>query len=171
MKLLIAALRRLARMLVVVALVVFGTTVLVRFGPGYLSDAREMDPRYSFAARSELSVEAAHSASILQMLRGNLILWMNGDLGRSRQYDIPVLELIKPRLASTGSLVLRSVVFAWNIAWIAALAATIPRNPALVARWFVSLVLAMPTAALATLCLMADTGGPGAGNDPRSRGP
>ena len=60
--------RWLARTLAIVVLVMIGSTVLVRYAPGYLSDAREMDSHYAHAARAELSAEAARSHSITQML-------------------------------------------------------------------------------------------------------
>jgi len=55
--------KRFGRTFAVVVLVVAGSTVLVRFAPGYLSDAREMDARYGGVARAELAVEADRSNS------------------------------------------------------------------------------------------------------------
>src|SRR5271170_6922204 len=106
MKSAVSVLKRLARMLLIVFLVVLGSTVLVRFAPGYLSDAREMDSRYGDAARVELSREAAQSISLRQMLSNEFKEWTQGNLGISRQYDVPVLELVLPRLAVTGGLML-----------------------------------------------------------------
>jgi peptide/nickel transport system permease protein len=152
--------RRLVRALVVVALVVVGSTFLIRFAPGYLSDAREMDSRYGDAARAELSTEAARSGSLRQMLRTEFGGWTRGDLGVSRQYEVPVAELLIPRLAVTASLLLRGIAFAWVLALCAALWSSSRRNPSLFWQTPATLLLAVPTAAMATLCMLSDGGGP-----------
>jgi peptide/nickel transport system permease protein len=153
-------LKRFARTLAIVAMVVAGSTVLIRFAPGYLSDAREMDARYGDAARAELAAESARSASLTQMLSTEFGGWTRGDLGVSRQYDVPVAELILPRLAVTGGLLLRAIVYAWTLALCAALVTSAGRNPALLWQTPSALLLAVPTAAMATLCMLSDRGGP-----------
>jgi peptide/nickel transport system permease protein len=153
-------LRRFARTFAIVAMVVAGSTILVRFAPGYLSDAREMDSRYGDAARIELSAEAARSASLKQMLSAEFVGWTHGDLGVSRQYDVPVAELILPRLAVTGGLLLRSIAFAWTLALCAALVSSMGRNPSFLWQTPSTLLLAVPTAAMATICMLSDSGGP-----------
>lgn len=153
-------LKRLARTLTIVLLVIIGSTILVRFAPGYLSDAREMDPRFADPVRAELSAEAARSHSLLQMLSSDLHAWTQGNLGVSRQYDVPVLELILPRLAVTGSLLLRAIVFAWTLALCASLVSSAGTRPSFLWQIPASLLLAVPTAAMATVCLLAGYGGP-----------
>lgn len=152
--------KRLARAIVIVLLVILGSTILVRFAPGYLSDAREMDARYADQARVELSAEAAHSGSLLQILSTEIGAWRQGSLGVSRQYEVPVAELVMPRMAVTGSLLLRSILFAWTLAFCAALLSSARRNPSLFWQAPAALLLAVPTAALATICLLAGNGGP-----------
>jgi peptide/nickel transport system permease protein len=153
-------LKRLTRTFIVVFLVVIGSTALIRFAPGYLSDAREMDSRYGDAARNELSVEAARSTSLRQMLSAEISGWARGSLGLSRQYDVPVLELILPRLAVTGGLMLRAIAFAWALAFCAALLSSAGRSRLLLWQAPATLLLAVPTAAMATICLLAGSGGP-----------
>jgi len=160
MKSAVSLLKRLARMLLIVFLVVVGSTILVRFAPGYLSDAREMDSHYGDAARAELSAEAARSTSLRQMLSTEMSAWTNGSLGLSRQYDVPVLELVLPRLAVTGGLMLRAIVFAWSLALCASLLSSAGRNPSLLWQAPAALLLGVPTAAMATICLLAGSGGP-----------
>jgi peptide/nickel transport system permease protein len=160
MKSAISVLKRLARTLLIICLVVVGTTILVRFAPGYLSDAREMDSRYGDAARAELSAEATRSNSMRQMLSTEMSAWTNGSLGLSRQYDVSVLELILPRLAVTGGLMLRAIVFAWTLALCASLLSSAGRNPSLLWQAPAAVLLAVPTAAMATICLVAGSGGP-----------
>lgn len=153
-------LQRLARTIVIVLLVLVGSAVLVRLAPGYLSDAREMDSRYGDAARAELSAEAARSRSLGQILTTEIEGWMHGGLGTSRQYDAPVLELILPRLAVTGGLLVRSILFAWALALCTSLAVSAGRNPSLLWQTPATVLLAVPTAAMATICLLAGSGGP-----------
>jgi peptide/nickel transport system permease protein len=160
MKAAIELLKRLGRALVIVLLVMAGSTVLVRLAPGYLSDAREMDSRYADAARAELSAEAAHSKSLGHMLYAEIAGWARGDLGVSRQFEVPVQELILPRLAVSGGLMLRAIFFAWMLALGAALISSAARTPSLLWQLPAALLLAVPTAAMATICLMTDSGGP-----------
>jgi peptide/nickel transport system permease protein len=160
MKLAVRMLRRLGRVAAIVLLVAIGSTVLVRFAPGYLSDAREMDSRYGNGARAELSIEAARSSSLRQMLSSDVSGWVHGDLGVSRQFQVPVSELIAPRIAVTCSLLLRAILLAWALAFSAALLSSSGRGPRLLWQAPSTLLLAVPTAAMATICLVADSGGP-----------
>jgi peptide/nickel transport system permease protein len=156
----IAVTKWLGRTLAIVLLVIVGSTVLVRFAPGYLSDAREMDSRYGDAARAEISAEAARSQSLPQMLRAEISGWIRGNAGLSRQYGVPVFELIQPRLAVTGGLMLRSLVLGWMLAICAALVSSVGRNPSSLWQTPATLLLAVPTAAMATICMLANSGGP-----------
>jgi peptide/nickel transport system permease protein len=160
MKPLAAVTKWLARTLAIVFLVLTGSTILVRCAPGYLSDAREMDSRYAGAARVELSAEAARSGSLSQMLASEVDGWARGNAGVSRQYGVPVFELIRPRLTVTGSLLLRALGLAWALAICAALLSSARRNPSMLWQAPATLLLAIPTAAMATLCLLGDNGGP-----------
>jgi peptide/nickel transport system permease protein len=160
MKPLVAAAKWLVRTLAIVLLVILGSTLLVRFAPGYLSDAREMDSRYANAARVELSMEAVRSHSLLHMLSSEIGGWTQGNAGLSRQYGVPVLVLIRPRLAVTGGLLLRSLVLAWALALCTSLISSAGRNPAFLWQAPATLLLAVPTAAMATICLLAGNGGP-----------
>jgi peptide/nickel transport system permease protein len=156
----VAVLRWLARTLVIVLLVIAGSTVLVRFAPGYFSDAREMDARYAGQARTELNAEAIQSGSLVHMLAAEIGGWMHGNAGLSRQYGVPVFELIQPRIAVTGRLLLRSLALAWSLALGAALLSSAARRPSILWQAPATLLLGVPTAAMATLCLLADHGGP-----------
>jgi peptide/nickel transport system permease protein len=160
MKHAVAMAKWLARTLAIVLLVMVGSTILVRFAPGYLSDAREMDARYGDAARAELSAEAARSGSLSHLLLTELRGWLRGDGGISREYGVPVSEMILPRLAVTGKLLLRALVLAWLLALCASLLSSSARKPSMLWQAPAVLLLAVPTAAMATLCLLAGYGGP-----------
>jgi len=150
----------LARALFIVLLVVAGSTLLVRFAPGYLSDAREMDVRYSSAVRAELTVEAIRTKSYFGLVAAETSGWARGDAGISRQFGVPVTELLAPRMSVTGGLLLKSLLLAWAAAIAAAIAASAPRKPSWLWQVPVAILLALPAAAMATLCLMSDSGGP-----------
>ena len=160
MKIALHLLKRLSRTFIIVLLVAIGSTALVRYAPGYLSDAREMDGRYRDTAQAELSAEAARSKSLLQMLSLEFLGFLHGDLGISRQYEVPVAEMILPRLAVTGSLMLRATLLAWMLAGCVSLLSSSTHNPSLAWQVPATLLLAVPTAALATTCLLAGGGGP-----------
>lgn len=160
MRIAIQVVSRLIRTLSIVALVAVGSTILVRFAPGYLSDAREMDARYRTTTQAELSLEAAHSSSLVQMLTQEFRGWVHGDFGISRQYEVPVAEMILPRLAVTGSLIFRATILAWTLALGASLLSSVRRKPSLLWNGPATLLLAVPTAAMATVCLLVDSGGP-----------
>jgi peptide/nickel transport system permease protein len=83
-----------------------------------------------------------------------------GSAGISRQFDVPVLELIRPRLAVTGELLLRSLLLGWALALCASLIASAGKEPSKLWQAPATLLLAVPTAAMATLCLLAESGGP-----------
>jgi peptide/nickel transport system permease protein len=147
-------------MIAIVLLVIVGSTVLVRVAPGYLSDAREMDSRYAGQARSQLSAEAARSRSIPHMVLAEIASSLRGDFGLSRQFGVPVSELIRPRLSVSAALLLRGIALAWMAALWAALLSSAGRNPSVLRQAPATILLAIPTAALATFCLLADSGGP-----------
>jgi peptide/nickel transport system permease protein len=156
----LALVKWLARTLVILLLVIVGSTVLVRFAPGYYSDEREMDARYAAAARADLSAEAARSHSLAQMLSFEIEGWLGGNGGMSRQYGVPVSELILPRLAVSGELLVRALLLAWMLAVCASLISSAGCNPWLLWQAPATLLLAVPTAAMATICLLTDHGGP-----------
>ncbi|HKF47699.1 MAG TPA: ABC transporter permease subunit [Terracidiphilus sp.] len=156
----VALLKWVARTVAIVLLVITGSTILVRFAPGYLSDAREMDARYAGVARAELSEEAARSHSLAGLVGAEIAGWARGDAGISRHFGVPVSELIRPRLAVTGGLLLRSVLLGWALALCGALMASLARRTSFLWQVPATVLLAVPTAAMATVCLISGHGGP-----------
>src|SRR5277367_6602730 len=112
---------RLGRTVVLLVLVAVGTVVMMRLAPGYFSDAREMDARYAQSARSELRAEQSAQASVWSTGAHALGGWLHGDLGQSRQYEMPVSQLLRPRLRVTASLMGRGVAYGWLLAFCIAL--------------------------------------------------
>lgn len=159
MRIIWAIAKWLSRALAVVLLVWLGTTALVRFAPGYFSDVREMDARYASTARAELAQETAQNKSLGQVLRHEFAAWTNGKGGVSRQFGLPVLDLVRPCLAVTGGLLFRSLILAWALALTAALGAIAARRAKALWQVPANILLAIPTAAMATLCLLLNWGG------------
>ena len=87
---------------------------------------------------------------------------MRGDLGRSRQYDVPVTKLLGERAAITGSLLARGIFLGWLLssALAVALAARRTASGEPLIALSTAMLLAVPVGALATFCLVADFGGP-----------
>jgi peptide/nickel transport system permease protein len=134
--------------------------MLILFSPGYLSDAREMDARFAGAARLEMTAEARRSDSIGLMLAQEFRGWVHADLGSSRQYGVPVSELLIPRLAVTGKLMLSAILFAWATAAATSIASSLGSVPSPIFGLPSTALLAVPAAALGTICLIFDSGGP-----------
>jgi peptide/nickel transport system permease protein len=135
-----------------------GTVLLVRFAPGFFSDAREMDAKYAEAARAEIQANQQQSVYkiALQEARG----WLKGDFGNSRQYDVPVSGLIADRAAVSASLLARGILLGWLLAACTALPIGALRIGRLVWSLPFTCLLAIPAAAMATACILADVGGP-----------
>ncbi len=154
-----AIVRNLGRTLLLLCLVAVGTILLVRFAPGYFSDARELDAQFSQNTRTQIATEQQHGS--LRSITSTLFHgWTHGDLGQSRQYEMPVSELIRPRLLVTLSILVRGILYGWLLAFCAALPlSTLRRGGTLLGAPF-TLLLAIPTGAMATLCLLASHGGP-----------
>jgi peptide/nickel transport system permease protein len=136
-----------------------GTILLVRFAPGFFSDAREMDARYAQAARSELMADdLQHSAA--GIVRQELEGWLHGNLGQSREFDVPVAELMAGRIRVSALLLLQGIAGGWLLAICGALPVSMARRGGLVLSLPFTILLAVPTAAMATACILAESGGP-----------
>jgi peptide/nickel transport system permease protein len=147
-------------MVLLLALVAAGTMALMRWSPGYFADAREMDSRYAGDARAELQAEQAQEGSWRVLAVNTVNGWRHGDFGMSREYEVPVRDLVVPRLAVTASLLARGVGCGWMLAFCAALPLSTARGWAALLGAPLTLLLAVPTGVMATLCLLWNHGGP-----------
>ena len=78
---------------------------LVRLGPGFDTDERELDNRLSAESRAAIRAEHAADSNIAAFYVRYLSGLVHGDLGFSRSLNRPVSELLKERLPLTlGSL-------------------------------------------------------------------
>ncbi len=153
-------LRRLGRTVLLLLLVALGTIGLTRFGPGYFTDEREIDPRHASAGRAELAVEQRDHGTVTAIALHTFGGWLHGSFGQSRQYGVPVMELVSPRLAVTGLLLTRAIVCGWLLAFGVALLCSLARRWQTLLGAPFTLLLAVPVGAMGTICLLANKGGP-----------
>ena len=153
-------LKRMGRTVLLLVLVAAGTLGLVRYAPGYFADAREMDAQYAGSARAELDARRAAEGSSAAMARTIAAGWLHGELGVSRQYQVPVAELIRPRLLVSARLLGEALAFGWLSAAAVALPLSARRGGEAWIAAGSALLLAVPIGALATVFLLTDTGGP-----------
>lgn len=153
---------KLLRGVSLVLLAGLGTIVLMRGAPGYFSDERELDAQYGASGRQAIARQQEREGSVLHLMRTDAAAALRGDLGSSRQYAVPVRELLGARWAATAKLLGGSVLGGWLLSLGMALALSGRRRrggEALIAAPS-ALLLAVPVGALATVCLLTDTGGP-----------
>ncbi len=151
---------RIGRTLLLMLLAAAGTIWLVRFAPGFFSDSREMDAKYAQAARLEIQAENNRQQSVILIAIQETKSWLKGDFGQSRQYNVPVAELIGARLRVSAVLLAQGIFRGWLLAICAALPISALRKGGLLWGLPFSILLAVPAAAMATACILAETGGP-----------
>jgi len=149
---------RVGRTLLLVIFAAAGTVLLVRFAPGFFSDAREMDAKFAPAARIEIQANEHQTLEGIALQEARS--WLKGDFGQSREYDVPVSELIAARVRVSSLLLARGILLGWLLAACAALPISGLRSGGLAWGLPFTVLLAVPTAAMATACILADVGGP-----------
>jgi peptide/nickel transport system permease protein len=160
MRIVRAILRKVGRTAALLFLAAMGTILFVRLAPGYFDDVREMDAKYAQGERAELNAEQMGQASVWATAFHSLGGLLRGDLGESRQYEIPVSNLIRQRIQVTASLLAHGIAYGWLLAFCAALPLSAVRKGSTLLGAPFTLLLAIPTGALATLCLLSNRGGP-----------
>lgn len=129
---------------------------LVRISPGFGVDERLLDPR--LAARTMEALEREHAAE-----RNPLTFYVSflgrvfrGDLGRSEVFGQPVALLIGERAPATIRTVAAGLTLAWLSAFSLAAAAALRRKAGtvLVAAAIGGVLLSVPSAVLATVCVV-----------------
>ncbi len=96
-----ALLQHLRRIICLALVIGFAGATLVRLGPGFGVDEREMDNRLGQASRHAIEAESASERNILSYYAGYLRGLLHGDLGFSRSLNRPVAELLAERLPFT----------------------------------------------------------------------
>jgi peptide/nickel transport system permease protein len=151
---------RIGRLLFLLLFAAVGTILLVRFAPGFFSDPREMDAKYAQAVRSEVEAENYDQASIHLILNREFKSWLRGDFGESRQYHVPVAQLIGERVRVSAALLAKGILCGWLLAVCTALPVSSLRKHKTLWGLPFTIILAIPAAAMATACILAQVGGP-----------
>ena len=154
------AARRLCRITAILAAVACLTVVLVRCAPGYFSDERQLDYQHNAVASTETHHARDSAGSTAQQIFKTIVSLSHGDFGRSREFDIPVTELVAPRVKSSTILMCKSMLLGWAIAVTAACVGASRRILDVSSAGIASLALAIPCSAMVTLSLVFDVGGP-----------
>jgi peptide/nickel transport system permease protein len=137
-----------------------GTILLVRFAPGFFSDSREMDAKYATAARSEMQGQNNQQQTVRLIAIHQVKSWLHGDLGQSRQYNVPVVQLLGARARVSALLLAQGIFLGWLLAaCVALIISRLPQGGLLWGAPF-TLLLSIPTAAMATACILSNAGGP-----------
>ena len=153
---------RIARLLSLVLLAALGTSALMYSSPGYFSDSREMDGAHATSARGDLNRLHEQQASVGLVLSSQARAWLHGDLGRSRQFGVPVSSLLRERSSRSAYLLITGVLSGWLVSLVFSIVVSLRRRlwtDAMVAV-ATSLLLALPVGVLATVCVVANLGGP-----------
>lgn len=153
---------RLGRVLSLVLLAALGSVVLMRYSPGYFSDAREMDALHADGARAQVAELQVAQASLPALLASELRRWLHGDLGISRHYNVPVTGLLEHRAGTSARLMFGGIALGWAIALALALPLSALRGNRgeLLVTSSTAALLAVPVGVLATVCLLTNVGGP-----------
>lgn len=93
--------RNARRMLLTALLIGFAGATLVRLGPGFGTDERELDSRLSERSRQAIRAQANSGRNIVSFYILYIGRLLRGDLGFSRSLNRPVTELLAQRLPLT----------------------------------------------------------------------
>lgn len=153
---------RVGRLLSLVLLAALGSTLLMRYAPGYLADTRELDAAHAEQVRAQLNQLQADQATLPRLLKSQAVAWMHGDLGLSRHYDVPVAELVGERYNPTLRLIVSGIALGWLLAFSFALPLSMRRRSGgeLLVTICTAMLMAVPVGVLATFSLLLNKGGP-----------
>ena len=153
--------RQFRRILLTVLLGGLLGATLVRLGPGFGVDERELDNRLNAESQQAIRSEHAGENNIAAFYLRYLAGLAHGDLGFSRSLNRPVSQLLKERLPLTLVSLLYGVLGGITIGFGLALTTVAWRAPGsnLVPSMLSGLCLAMPAAVLALVFLWMGSGG------------
>jgi peptide/nickel transport system permease protein len=139
--------RQLARISVLVLAAGLACAILVRYAPGTMVDELELDRRLSENSIRELRSNKASSSDVFANLWRYFGGLTRGDLGYSESNHAPIAALITDRAPET----LRELAIGLAGGWLFGLALAIPKRGFSI---LAGLLLSLPTALIAYLCLM-----------------
>ena len=92
----------------------FLATVLITLAPGFGVDERELDNQFSAEGIAHLRSSAAQQRNVVISYFSYLRGVTHGDLGVSRTFDRPVIELLKERAGVTGANLAVGLSIGWG---------------------------------------------------------
>jgi peptide/nickel transport system permease protein len=154
-------LRQTRRILLIAVLGGLLGATLVRMGPGFGIDEREMDNRLNTESRQAIRAERASENNIAVFYFRYLSGLVHGDFGFSRSLNRPVSQLLKERLPLTLASLAYGVLGGASIGLTLALLTVWWRAPGLdvVPAVLSGVCLALPAAVIALLFLWMGAGG------------
>ena len=154
-------LRQARRLLLVVLIGGFLGATLVRLGPGFGTDERELDTRLSAETRQAMHAERAAENNVVTFYLRYLWSLAHGDLGFSRSLNRPISELLKQRLPVSLESLAYGVFGGVSLGLALAIFTLCWRVPGanLAPSMLSGLCLAMPAAVIALLFLWMGAGG------------
>jgi peptide/nickel transport system permease protein len=143
--------------LAAIVLVALAAMLLVRYGPGFENDERELDPSLSAESRAALRGKRVAEGRLTDFARNFVRGAIHGDLGQSQMFGVPVRELIADRSPATLRILAIGTASAWLAGLVWSLLLAIVRVPLLrgLSTLASAALLCLPTAAVATLLLYA----------------
>jgi peptide/nickel transport system permease protein len=134
--------------------------LLLRFGPGFDVDERDLDQRYSSETIKAIHAARAGERNIVPFYFNYIKNALHGDLGISTSLEQPVVQLIAARAPATFRLIALGLLAGWIPGLLLGFAAALnPRTPVpLLSELLSGFFLCFPAAVLALLLYLA--GGP-----------
>lgn len=130
---------------------------LVRYGPGFDADERDLDPTLSLADKEAIHAEWSPELRVFTYGKNFIAAALHGDLGTSRALGVPVRQLLVERGPATLSLLLLGTLGAWagGCLWAVACVFSAKRIVFVSSTLVNAIFLCLPAAALAALILQA----------------
>ena len=149
--------RQIAAGLATLLIAGFFGAALIRFGPGYESDERSLDARYSAGSATAIAKENSGNSNVFVFYGRYLIQAMRGDFGISRSFSVPTAQLIRERGAVSLRLIAEGLLAGWFVGLlIAAIAVFYANAPVRFATEAVSgAALSLPAAIFALIIFLA----------------
>src|SRR6476661_4460370 len=107
------------------------SATLARYAPGFGSDERQLDTRFSQESRAAFRLESAAECNVTTYYLKALNRMLHGDLGWSRTLQRPVRELMAERGPVTLRLVTSGLLVAWTGTVVLVLAAWLAGSSAI----------------------------------------
>lgn len=143
---------------VAIFLVAVVAMILVRYGPGFTTDERDLDPGVSAQTRDALHARRLAEGRLVDYSKRFLWSALHGDFGESKTLGLPVRELIAERAPATLRILVIGISGAWLVGLVWSIALAFLRAPLLAGASTLinACLLCLPVAALAALLWNAD---------------